>query len=294
MASAEGNSNFMQSWTVGEVKITAVMEGEPLEASTRFFLPTSTREEVAAIDWLRPHYVNELGRLILWVQAFVVETPTRRIVVDTCVGNDKPREGPFNMLRTDFLQRFEAAGFTRETIDVVLCTHLHVDHVGWNTMLQDGRWVPTFPNARYLMGKTELAYWATQTQGDDEAIYADSIQPVIDAGLVDPVEGGHVICDEVRLVATPGHTPGHVSVAIASKGEQAFITGDMMHTPTQIARPEWGSYVDYDTDASTATRRKVLAELADGPVLVIGTHFPAPTVGSIVRDGAGYRFKGMD
>jgi len=163
-----------------------------------------------------------------------------------------------------------------------------------NTTLVEGEWVPTFPNARYLMGKTELAYWATQTQGDDEAIYADSIQPVIDAGLVDPVEGGHAICDEVRLVATPGHTPGHVSVAIASKGEQAFITGDMMHTPTQIARPEWGSYVDYDTDASTATRRKVLAELADGPVLVIGTHFPAPTVGSIVRDGAGYRFKGKD
>jgi len=281
----------MQSWTVGDVKVTAIIE-QPLEASTRFFLPTSTREEVAAIDWLRPHYVNEAGRLVLWVQAFVVETPTRRIVVDTCVGNDKARENvAFNMLQTDFLQRFEAAGFPRESVDVVLCTHLHIDHVGWNTMRVDGRWVPTFPNARYLMGRTEMEYWATQTADDDEAIYADSVQPVIDAGLVDAVEGGHAICDEVRLVSTPGHTPGHVSVAIESKGERAFITGDMIHTPAQIARPEWGSYVDYDTDASAATRRKVLAELADGPVMVIGTHFPAPTVGSIVRDGATYRFK---
>jgi glyoxylase-like metal-dependent hydrolase (beta-lactamase superfamily II) len=282
----------MQSWTFGDVKVTAVLE-KPLEASTRFFLPTSTKEEVAAIDWLRPHYLNEAGRLVLWVQAFVVETPTRRIVVDTCVGNDKARENAlFNMLTGDFLERFEAAGFARESIDVVLCTHLHADHVGWNTLLKDGRWVPTFPNARYLIDRTEMAYWSTHTEPDDVAVYADSVQPVIDAGLVDPVEGGHVICDEVRLVSTPGHTPGHVSVAIESKGVRAFITGDMIHTPAQIARPEWASYIDYDGDASTATRRKVLEELADGPVTVIGTHFPAPTVGAIVRHGVTYRFDG--
>ncbi len=280
-----------QSWTIGEVKITAVLEID-LIASSRIFFPTATLEELMAIEWLRPTYMTDKGRLIMWVQAFVVETPTKRIVVDTCVGNDKTRVGMGDKLNTDFLQRFEAAGFPCESIDTVLCTHLHVDHVGWNTRLVDGRWVPTFPKARYLMEASEIEYWSTNFRDeDDAAIFADSVRPVIDAGLVDPVASDHVICPEVRLVSTPGHTPGHVSVMIESQGEQGFITGDMIHSPAQIAHPEWGAYVDYDSDASTVTRHKVLAELADGPVRVFGTHFPAPTVGRIVRDGTTYRFE---
>ncbi len=282
----------LQTWTIGEVKITAVLESDII-VSSRVFYPTATLEEIMAVEWLRPVYISEKGRVNMWVQAFVLETPTKRIVVDTCMGNDKPRTGAGGMLKTDFLERFEAAGFPRESIDVVLCTHLHVDHVGWNTRLVDGRWVPTFPKARYLMEASEIEYWSANFRDeDDEAIFADSVRPVIEAGLVDAVTNNHVICPQVRLVSTPGHTPGHVSVMIESQGEQAFITGDMIHNPAQIAHPEWGAYVDYDMAASTATRRKVLAELADGPVKVIGTHFPAPTIGRIVRDGDTYRFEG--
>jgi len=172
----------------------------------------------------------------------------------------------------------------------VVCTHLHVDHVGWNTMLVDGRWVPTFPNARYLMGRIEYAHWTGQRERDDmTAILADSVAPVWDAGLVDLVETDHRICDEVSLAPTPGHTPGHVSVRIASCGEEALITGDFMHHPCQIARPEWSSTADSDPDAARRTREAMLTGLAGTPTLVIGTHFAGRTAGRIVRDGDAFR-----
>ncbi len=174
----------------------------------------------------------------------------------------------------------------------MLCTHLHVDHVGWNTMKVGDRWVPTFPNARYLMGRTEYEHWSAQDpkeQRDD--VFGDSVKPVIDAGLVDMVDSDHQITEEVRLVPTPGHTPGHVSVRIASRGEEAVITGDMMHHPCQMARPDWRSTADSDGEAACKTRLRVLNEYADGPVLVIGTHFATPTAGHIKRDGKVFRFE---
>ena len=277
----------MQTWTLGDVKITALLE-QQVALPCDFLLPAATAAEVQAIDWLAPAYATGAAELILWIQAFVLETPTRRIVVDTCMGNDKPRTG---LPDTDFLQRFEAAGFPRESLDTVLCTHLHNDHVGWNTRLEDGRWVPTFPNARYLIGKAEHGHWSQNLEGDDALILQQSVEPLLDAKLVDLVESDHRICDEVRLVPTPGHTPGHVSVSIESQGRRGIITGDMIHNPAQIARPEWASFVDYDSEAGVATRRRVLEGLADQPTLVLGTHFPEPTGGAIVRDGAGYRFK---
>jgi glyoxylase-like metal-dependent hydrolase (beta-lactamase superfamily II) len=207
------------------------------------------------------------------------------------MGNDKPRSGAGNMMKTDFLERFEAAGFARSTIDTVLCTHLHIDHVGWNTMFHEGRWIPTFPNARYLIARGEFNYWREKNEGDDAAIFGDSVQPVFDAGLMDLVDYDHRICEEVSLIPTPGHTPGHVSVSIISRGEKALITGDAIHSPAQMARPDWAAFVDYDQDASTQTRRGFLADVADTPVLVIGTHFVAPTAGVVVRDGDAYRFE---
>jgi glyoxylase-like metal-dependent hydrolase (beta-lactamase superfamily II) len=171
-----------------------------------------------------------------------------------------------------------------------LCTHLHVDHVGWNTMLVDGKWVSTFPKARYLMGRVEFAHWRGQHERDDmAAIFADSVKPVHEAGLVDLVETDHRVSDEISLVPTIGHTPGHVSVLIRSQGEQALITGDFMHHPCQIARPHWSSTADSDPDQAQQTRERMLAELAGRPVLVIGTHFAGATAGHIVRDGETYR-----
>jgi glyoxylase-like metal-dependent hydrolase (beta-lactamase superfamily II) len=226
------------------------------------------------------------------IHALVVETPSRRIVVDTCLGNDKEnrRIPTWNKLQTNFLADLAVAGYPRETIDTVICTHLHVDHVGWNTMLVGDRWVPTFSNARYLMGRVEYAHWTSRHEREDmRSILADSVTPVLEAGLVDLVETDHRICDEVSLVPTMGHTPGHVSVRIGSQGEQALITGDFMHHPCQIARPEWSSAADSDADQARLTRERMLTLLADAPILVIGTHFAGRTAGQVVRDGDAFR-----
>jgi glyoxylase-like metal-dependent hydrolase (beta-lactamase superfamily II) len=281
----------MQKWRIGEVTVTKIVELE-VTGGSRFILPQATYEEILPIGWLRPHFADERGRLKMSIHALIVETPGRRIVVDTCLGNDKEgrRIPTWNNLQGPFLADLAAAGDPRESIDTVLCTHLHVDHVGWNTMLVDGKWVPTFPRARYLMGRVEFDHWRGQHERDDmAAIFADSVKPVYDAGLVDLVETDHRVSDEINLVPTIGHTPGHVSVRISSQGEEALITGDFMHHPCQIARPHWSSTADGDPGQAQQTRERMLAELAGRQVLVIGTHFAGATAGHIVRDGDAYR-----
>jgi glyoxylase-like metal-dependent hydrolase (beta-lactamase superfamily II) len=278
-------------WRIGRVRVTKIVELE-VTGGSRFILPQATYEEILPIAWLRPHFADERGRLKMSIHALLVETPERRILVDTCLGNDKEgrRIPGWNNLQGPFLADLAAAGFPRESIDTVLCTHLHVDHVGWNTMLVDGRWIPTFPRARYLMGRVEFAHWqAARERADMAAVFADSVLPVHNAGLADLVESDCRICDEVSLVPTPGHTPGHVSVRISSAGEEALITGDFMHHPCQITRPEWSSAADSDPDAARRTRGRMLAELCGHPVLVIGTHFAGATAGHVVRDGDAYR-----
>jgi glyoxylase-like metal-dependent hydrolase (beta-lactamase superfamily II) len=281
------------TWSIGNVTVTRIVELEAIGGS-KFILPQATREAAREIAWLAPHFADEEGRLKMSIHALVVETPSRRIIVDTCIGNDKPRQMPnWSHMQTRFLEDLEAAGFARESIDTVLCTHLHIDHVGWNTMLVDGAWKPTFPNARYLMGRREFEYWRAEADesAGDPAIFADSVRPVWDAGLVDLVDTDHRVCDEVRLVPTLGHTPGHVSVRIVSDGAEALITGDFIHHPCQLAHPEWASAADYDPEASTATRQRMFSQLSSEPTLVIGTHFAAPTAGRVVRDGAVYRLE---
>jgi glyoxylase-like metal-dependent hydrolase (beta-lactamase superfamily II) len=281
----------MRSWRVGEVTITKIVELE-VAGGTRFLLPQATREAILPLAWLRPHFADDEGRLRMSIHAFVVETPDRRIVVDTCLGNDKQnrRIPHWNNLQGPFLRDLAEAGYPRESIDTVLCTHLHVDHVGWNTMLVDGRWVPTFPQARYLLGRAEFAHWTGDHGREDmRPILADSVLPVHEAGLVDLVETDHALCPEVSLVPTFGHTPGHVSVRVASRGEEALITGDFLHHPCQIAHPDWSSTADWDAEQAHRTRLRMYRELADRPVLVLGTHFAGATAGRIVRDGEGFR-----
>jgi glyoxylase-like metal-dependent hydrolase (beta-lactamase superfamily II) len=278
-------------WTIGDVTVSKIVELEATGGS-RFLLPDATPEAVRPMTWLQPHFADADGRLRMSIHAFVVETKDRRIVVDTCLGNDKTgrRIAHWNDRQGPFLDDLAQAGFARESIDTVLCTHLHVDHVGWNTTLVDGRWVPTFPNARYLVGRAEFAHWsAIEDRPDMQAIMADSVMPVFDAGMVDLVETDAAICEEITLLPTPGHTPGHVSVRIASRGHEALITGDFMHHPVQIARPEWSSTADSDAIQAIRTRLEMFERLAGAPVLVIGTHFAGATAGRIVRDGAGCR-----
>ena len=288
----------MQKWKIGDVTVTKIVESEMVTHLDNL-IPKATRQAVSEIGWLKPHFVTDAGVPRLSIHALVIETPSRRILVDTCVGNDKtlPTIPLWNRLQLPFLKDLEEAGFARESIDTVVCTHLHVDHVGWNTMLVDGKWQPTFPRARYLLGEKEFTYWqaeAGRDAKDDFAaaqvnVFGDSVKPVFDAGLVDLVASDHRICEEVRLVPTHGHTPGHVSVRIESKGEKALITGDFIHHPCQLAHPDWATNVDYDQDASSKTRASTFATLAVDASLVIGTHWSGVTAGKIVRDGHAYR-----
>ena len=296
--SHEQLSSSLQSWQIGDVTITKFVDCvEPHDLAHIF--TTATREAVLAIPWLHPHFITPDGLGLLSFHALVVDTPSKRIIVDTCWGDDKDR-GPWEVrsnLQTSFLKDLEAAGYARESFDVVLCTHLHADHVGWNTMMVDGKWIPTFPNARYILDRTEFEFWMDPyglPSGDgfdkvQELTILDSVKPVYDAGLVDLVEGAHKICEEVSLLPTPGHTAGHVSVHISSHGEEAIITGDMTHHPSQLVHPEWGLKEDFNFDQGIESRQRLYADVADKPVLIIGTHWAGVTAGWVKRDGDTYR-----
>ncbi len=277
----------MNSWQVGNVKITRVVEIE-MAGGTRFILPDATPEAVLPIKWLAPHFMTEAGKLIMSIHALIIDTGHRKIIVDTCIGNDKEREIPsWSHLQTTFLSDLEAAGYPPNDIDTVLCTHMHVDHVGWNTMLKDGKWVPTFQNARYLFGETEWQHWQKESQEEFGEVVADSVEPIIEAGLADFVSVDHQICEEVSLVSTPGHTPGHVSVRIQSEGQEALITGDSLHHPCQMARLDWSCSADHDKEKAKATRADLLDRMSKSDTLVIGTHFAAPTAGYVKKNDEG-------
>jgi glyoxylase-like metal-dependent hydrolase (beta-lactamase superfamily II) len=283
----------IERWRVGEVTITKIVETVAAGLPPEMLLADVTREQVRNVEWLYPSYADTAGNLNMSLHAYVVESEDRRIIVDTCVGNDKPRSMPlFDRLKTPFLERLKAAGFTPDRIDVVLCTHLHFDHVGWNTEWNGIRWAPTFPNARYLVGRVEWEHWVglAGESADLQTVLGDSVQPVIDAGLADLVETDHRITREISLFATPGHTPGHVSVAISSGGQEAVIAGDVFHHPIQLADPFLASNFDGDRAVARATRHDFIAARSDKEALVLGTHFVTPSVGRIVRDTAGWRF----
>jgi len=278
-------------WKIGKVTVTKVVELE-VTGGSRFILPDATPELVRPIGWLVPHFADEMGRLRMSIHALIVETPSMTIMVDTCLGNDKQgrRVPTWNDRQGRFLADIAEAGYPKEKIDVVMCTHLHVDHVGWNTMLVGDAWKPTFPDARYVFGRKEFEHWATQREAEHMlTVFDDSVKPIVDAGLHELVESDHQLCPEVRFVPSHGHSPGHCSVMIESEGEKALITGDFAHHPCQLARPEWCSSADFDPAAGEATRRRMLGELAGEPVLVIGTHFAGATAGHVVRDGTAFR-----
>jgi glyoxylase-like metal-dependent hydrolase (beta-lactamase superfamily II) len=297
--------NNTTKWRVGDVLITKVVESESTIAAGGPALPNATVEEIRAIPWLRPTWLNDRDEFRTSVYSLLVETPTQRIVIDTGIGNDKRRAiAPWNHRHTDFLERFESV-WPRESVDGVLCTHLHIDHVGWNTILVDGEWQPTFPNAKYHFVREEYEHWKAQADVpadesryslwaqsmiDGPAVYADSIKPIADAGLISFVTNDAVVSPEITLMPTAGHTPGHASVVIESGGERAVVTGDLFHFACQIARPDWSASLDHDQEASASTRRAFLTELADTQTLVLGTHFAHPTAGHVVSHADTFRF----
>ena len=269
-------------WQVGDIKITRVVE-LVVTGGSRFILPDATREACLPLSWMHPHFMDDKGNLVMSVHALVVDTGETQIVVDTCIGNDKQRSIPaWSNLQTSFLHDLENVGYPPSGIDYVLCTHLHVDHVGWNTRLVDGEWVPTFPNATYLVAENEWEYWTNEPEGGTfDEVYADSVKPIepllqrVDAYAESEIVPG------ISLKPTPGHTPGHVSVNIQSNGEHALITGDCIHHPCQMTRIEWCSSADSDAAQGLKTRESLLEELVNTDTLVIGTHFATPTAGYI-------------
>jgi glyoxylase-like metal-dependent hydrolase (beta-lactamase superfamily II) len=289
------STETIRTWRIGEVEITRIVEVNNWEDDITMLLPDATPETVLAYPWLQPHFATPQGRMIISFQCFVMRTPRHQIMLDTCIGADRQREfDVFTNMHTDFLSDLAHAGFDPNEMDMVLCTHLHFDHVGWNTRLVDDNWVPTFPNARYLFGRPEYEHWKMlqETNGyhDLNHMY-DAVQPVVDAGLVDLIELDHDICPELSLRPTPGHTPGHVSICIESQGERAIVTGDLMHNPIQLERPDDIVRFDMDQQQGRQTRRQFVDDMANTDVFVIGSHFSHPTGGWIVRDDSGCRLE---
>ena len=281
----------MESWKIGDVHIHRVVD-LLMDMPTTFLFPEAKPEQLLPIhSWLMPHFLKPDGQtMTVSVHTFVIQSGGATIVVDTCIGDDKERDAPnWNKRTSDFLDRLAERGAAREAVDAVLCTHLHVDHVGWNTILENDRWVPTFPNADYLIGREEWAFWEHEDDPFGKQAKADSILPIVESDLVRFVETDHQINDEVCLVPTPGHTPGHVSVLIQSKGERAIITGDLFHHPLQFANPGWKDIADVDGTLAEQTRLSFMQEYGD-ETLVLGTHFASPTAGHVVRDGDFWRF----
>jgi glyoxylase-like metal-dependent hydrolase (beta-lactamase superfamily II) len=285
--SQQSPSRDRRKWQIGDVAVTCLIELESV-GGKEWLLPQATPEAIGRLDWLRPHFADGDGQIKMSIHSFLIETPSRRILVDTGIGNDKQnrRFAIWNNRKGPFLENLVAAGCPVETIDTVVCTHLHADHVGWNTRLVDGRWVPTFGRARYLMGRREFDHAKSDRAPGRKAVFEDSIRPIVEAGLVDLVSAGDRICHEVGLVATPGHSPGHLSVRISSAGEEALLIGDVAHHPCQMAHPDWSTTVDFDPAQAARTRHALFAQFAGTPVHILGGHFVG---GPIARDGEAYR-----
>ena len=281
---------------VGNTVIHRIVEQEaPFFPAFQFF-PTLSKELYEENKaWLQPIYFDASDRVNLCIQSYLVQTPHHNILIDSCVGNDKPRPTrPFwNMMKSDrFEKGLAATGIGIGDIDFVMCTHLHTDHVGWNTRIENGRWVPTFPKARYVFADRELAFW-TKRQKDDPAAcpwIEDSVLPIVAANRVDIVKSAHAFNDLVTLIPTPGHTIDHYSVQVGKPGTDAIITGDMIHSPLQARYPELGMLADYDSKQAGVTRRELFGKVCDTTTLMCTAHFPSPSSGRVVRHGDGFDF----
>lgn len=284
------------SFQVAGLTINRIVEQEQPLFDPLTFLPGCTKEILDENrSWMEPAALDPAtGHLVLCIQSYVIRTPHHNILVDTCVGNHKDRPArPFWHQKTDttYMTALAAAGLTVDDIDFVMCTHMHVDHVGWNTKLENGVWVPTFPKARYVFSRKELEYWTAENAKEPIGPIVDSVLPIVAAGRADLVESDFALNDHVRLTPTPGHTPDHFAVLVgAGPIPAAAFAGDLIHSPLQARYPEMSMRVDYDPVQAGATRRKFLECHCDASTLVCTAHFPTPSVGRVSRWGEGFRF----
>jgi glyoxylase-like metal-dependent hydrolase (beta-lactamase superfamily II) len=281
------------TFAVGDLTIHRIVEQETSFLPALDLFPTLTADLLAQNrDWMRQAgAIDENDTLILCFQSYIVRTPHHTILIDSCIGNDKPRplRPKWNMKTDDtYMRALKTAGFSVEDIDFVMCTHLHVDHVGWNTKLEGGRWIPTFPNARYLFGKAEFDYWTEQHAKTPVPPFGDSVLPVVEAKRAEIVGEDFAIGDHLRILPTPGHTPGHTAFAFGRGKDDAVFVGDMMHSPLQTHHPEMSPKFDVDPALAAVTRRNFLERYCDTETLCCTAHFPSPSTGKIRRQGNGF------
>ncbi|MDN4984339.1 MBL fold metallo-hydrolase [Bradyrhizobium arachidis] len=280
-------------FSVGDLIIHRVIEQETSFVPALEMLPGLTPEVLAENrDWMRQaKALDDQDVLMLAFQSYVVKTPHHTILIDSCIGNDKPRPNrpKWNMKTDDsYLRALNGAGVSVDDIDFVMCTHLHVDHVGWNTRLENGRWVPTFPKARYVFARQEYDHWFAENAKTEIPPFADSVLPVVEANRHELVGNDHRIGDHVRIVPTPGHTPGHVAIAMGRGKDDAVFSGDLMHSPLQTLYPELSIKFDVDPAKAATTRRGFLERYCGTDTLCCTAHFPSPSVGKIKRKGSAF------
>ncbi len=292
------------TWLVDDMIVHRLADYQAGERPLGFFFPDADPAALAAqMDWFAPEGLDPAnGHLLMSFHSYLLRTPTRTVLIDSCIGcgKDLPMAPSWHGARHDrWLDELRATGTSPDDVDIVICTHLHADHVGWNTTLVDDRWAPTFPNARYLFVAEEFAWtrdWVADHGDDDSPVarsrrsaWAQSIRPVVAAGLVDLVAPDHAIDDHLRLLPTPGHTPGHVAVCAGRGGDRVVFTGDLIYSPLQTRLPDLPMTVDADRERAIATRRAFLERFADTGTLVCTMHFPAPSAGLLRRWRDGYR-----
>ena len=275
---------------IGDVEVWRILEiHEPFLTPEELY-PTAGPDVAAIMESYVPGCLcRHSGQLILPIQGFLLKTAAHVILVDSCVGNDKtvPRTPNWHQRSGNrFESSLKAAGVNFDDIDFVLCTHLHTDHVGWNTQRVDGRWVPTFPKARYLMPTADEEF---HRQGGGD-MYLESVLPVVEAGQAELVQAGHMLGDHVSLIPTPGHTPGHVSILVKSGSHAAVITGDALHSTAQCWHPEWHFKYDADAEMAVTSRIQLLERASESNCIVLGSHFALPSVGRVKPEGQAFRW----
>ena len=288
----------MQSTRVGDFEVHKIAEYEGPFISPETFFPDFAPEAVRANpDHLGSRLIDETtGHLLFSFHTFIVKTGHHTILIDSCLGNDKerPTRPQFHRLRTPYIADLAKAGVKVEDVDYVMCTHLHWDHVGWNTRLENGRWVPTFPNARYIMASREFAHWeGVHRRGEDtphRLAFEDSVLPVVRTGQSVLVDDDYSLEDGFWFEGAPGHTPGNVVVHTRSHDDQAVFIGDVIHHPLQLLKPEWSTLACTDRDLSRKTRTRLIEEHAERGTRLLPAHFPSPTAGRIVRQGSAYSY----
>lgn len=288
---------------MGDVTITRIWEYYgSVEMTPDTFFPEGSKEvwEDGA-PWLVPHFLDSETNIInSAIQTWLLRSEGKTILVDTGVGNHKerPYAPVWGHRKTDFLANLARAGVEPEDVDIVVNTHLHIDHVGWNTYLDERRWAPTFPNATYLMPKADFDFWNPENGHEtvfgrgNQNVFEDSVAPVHEAGLTLLWEGSHRIDANLRLDAAPGHTPGSSVLTLASGADRAVFVGDMLHSPVQILEPGTNSCFCEDAAGARATRRKILGWAADNNALVVPAHLGGHGAAEVTRDGSRFAIKG--